>query len=345
MGQVSLLSNKISWFGKHSGYECIDQFFPDAIRSKVFYTNKNTLLTKLKGRLYQYFYKKRGVKASNLAIGVEFLNTVKTADSIGHILYSESQLHLLEIASDKVLNNLVGTIHLPIKQWDKNKLSKLAQLKNAIILYESEISEFQKYLNNTNIKFIRHGINNSFFKPGTEPRNKTTLLCVGHYLRNFEMLERVINFLEAKKYELNYQLVIPAMFRNTEVLIRLAKKSNITFYEKLTDEELLALYQECGMTVIPMNDSGANTAIIQAIACGTPVVTTNVGGIRSYGGGDIFPLVDNNDDLGMAELIIKYVDDDIYASEMSNALRKFSLDHLDWYDIARQHANFYNSLK
>ena len=45
-----------------------------------------------------------------------------------------------------------------------------------------------------------------------------------------------------------------------------------------------------------MNESGANTAVVESLACGLPIVTTDVGGIRNYGGNDLFPIVNNNDD-------------------------------------------------
>jgi len=36
---------------------------------------------------------------------------------------------------------------------------------------------------------------------------------------------------------------------------------------------------------MPMKSSGANNAIVEALACGLTVVTTDVGGICDYGGG------------------------------------------------------------
>ena len=95
---------------------------------------------------------------------------------------------------------------------------------------------------------------------------------------------------------------------------------------------------------MPLNDGGANTAIVQALACGTPIVTTNNGGIKSYGGDDVFPIVENNDDKAMCDLTLQYLTDDNFAKECSKRLRSFSLKYLDWKTIAFEHFRYYQSL-
>ena len=50
----------------------------------------------------------------------------------------------------------------------------------------------------------------------------------------------------------------------------MAKDKNVFFHENLSDEGLLEQYQTSNVLLIPMNDSGANTAIVQALAAGLP---------------------------------------------------------------------------
>ena len=90
-----------------------------------------------------------------------------------------------------------------------------------------------------------------------------------------------------------------------------------------------------------MNESGANTSVVEALACGLPIVTTDVGGIRDYGGGTVFPVVENNDDEGMLTLIEKYLAEPDWREETGRRCRAFAEEALAWPLIARRHADVY----
>jgi glycosyltransferase involved in cell wall biosynthesis len=95
---------------------------------------------------------------------------------------------------------------------------------------------------------------------------------------------------------------------------------------------------------MPMEDSGANTAIVQSIATGLPIITTDVGGIRSYGGGDVFPVTPNNNPVEMAKLFQVYYHDTSYREEISRKQRNYALINLEWNIIAKKHLLLYQKL-
>jgi glycosyltransferase involved in cell wall biosynthesis len=80
------------------------------------------------------------------------------------------------------------------------------------------------------------------------------------------------------------------------------------------------------------------------MACGLPVVTTDVGGIRDYGGGSIYPVVKNNDDDAMVELVEKYLADEKYRNSIAKKERQFAEDKLAWPIVAKRHLKVYEGL-
>jgi glycosyltransferase involved in cell wall biosynthesis len=57
---------------------------------------------------------------------------------------------------------------------------------------------------------------------------------------------------------------------------------DLTILSGISDEELRNEYQRATLLLLPITDCTANNAILEGLACGLPVVTTQVGGIRGY---------------------------------------------------------------
>jgi glycosyltransferase involved in cell wall biosynthesis len=342
--KLFILTNKISWFGKHSGYECLTEYLPKNIKLNIT-KSKSNLFNKFVGKLIQNYTKSCAINPSEIFAEVSFINKI-SSKNISHILYVDNRTHILPKIQKKS-NKVIGTIHFPMSIWDEDRLQKLTYLDNAIILYKEEVDKFSKYISRDKIHIVRHGIDIDFFKPGDSTLvQKNKILFVGHFLRDFEMFIKVYNLLQEQNFGklLELHFIIPKHFRNIPVLNTLSNLNNIFFHENLSDEELLEFYQTSYLMLMPMIDSGANTAIIQAIATGLPVITTDVGGIRTYGGGEIFEVVNRNEFKNMANLFTKYYNDSDFRNHISMKQRNFALEQLDWNSIAKQHLNIYETI-
>ncbi len=340
--KINILSDKIAWFGKHSGYEAITDYLPKEVDINII-AKGHSFIGKIIGKAYQVFFNWNKMNPQDTYAELRFIRS-GNSNGTSHILYLEGHLEIGKRFADDKRQNLVGTIHLPVSQWSEERLALLGKFEHVIILYQEEINFFQSYIPIQKIKFIRHGVGVDFFKPAVEKTTRNKVLIVGHYLRNFDMLFKVYQLILNDIKELEFHVIIPAMFRNIPELINMAKNKNAFFYQNLSDEELLEKYQESNVLLIPMNDSGANTAIVQALATGLPIITTDVGGIRSYGGGDVFPIIKNNDVVGMVSLLKKYYLDTIFRDEIAVKQRQFAIEYLDWKIIAQQHLDFYQSI-
>ena len=342
--KLNILSNKIGWFGKFSGYECLTDYFPKSVSLEIT-TSKKQFVRKAFGKLIQKYRKWNGTSPSEIFAEFSFINKM-SVKSMSHILYLESHLHILPLIHKKK-KKLVATIHLPISQWSDEKLEKLTCLNNAILLYEEEKEAFGKYIAPDKIHIIKHGIDINFFKPGDQALvKKNKVLFVGHFLRDFEMFMKVYYSLMDSDFgkELEFHFIIPVAFRKIPELAAIINSKTVFFHGGLSDEELLEFYQTSYLLLMPMVDSGANTAIVQAIATGLPIVTTDIGGIRSYGGGEVFEVIQRNDFEAMTALFTKYYNDSDFRNNVSEKQRDFALEQLDWNVVAKQHLTVYKTI-
>lgn len=158
------------------------------------------------------------------------------------------------------------------------------------------------------------------------------------------MLVRVVKRLAEKMPELRFDLLVPLHHRNSPALAPLLHHPAVTWHAGLNDEELRALYQRSYLMLLPMDDSGANTAVVEAITSGLPVVTTDAGGIKDYGGGTVFPIVANNDDDAMIALVEEYLAKPNWRAETGGKCRQFAEKFLAWPLVAQKHLEAYREL-
>jgi glycosyltransferase involved in cell wall biosynthesis len=81
---------------------------------------------------------------------------------------------------------------------------------------------------------------------------------------------------------------------------RLAARDQLLFTGRVDDEDLIALYQGAEALVMPSFYEGFGLPVLEAMACGCPVITSNVSSLPEIAG-DAALLVDSNDEEAMAQ--------------------------------------------
>ena len=162
----------------------------------------------------------------------------------------------------------------------------------------------QSYLQGCGVRIIHNGVDTSVFKPTDSDlkeqyqlQNKKVILGVAAIWDHRKGLESFIEL--SKKLESNYQIILVGLSKEQIKLL----PSNIIGFEKTdSPEELATLYTLADVFVNPTLEDNYPTTNLEAIACGTPVITYDTGGsgesARMYG-----EVVAVNDIEGLVEAI------------------------------------------
>jgi glycosyltransferase involved in cell wall biosynthesis len=337
------LRETIPWFGGHSGYEQLSRHMLALHKLRTIEPRPGQL-ARYTGSTYARLRGRIGRGASSLSEFEFRLQRLAKRPDASHILYLENHFEYLHSVG-KRQPDLIGTVHLPPPVWKEENCALLSRLNAALVLYKRDIPFFEQHVGKGRVHFIHHGTDAEFFKPdpallGPNPR----ILYSGVYLRNEAMLVRVVQKLHSKMPDLRFDLLVPKHHRNSPALAQLLEHPAVTWHAGLSDEQLRELYQKSYLMLLPMNASGANTAVVEALTSGLPLVTTDVGGIRDYGGADIFPIVSNDDDAAMISLLEQYLANPKWRNETGLRCRQFVEQNMAWPLVAKKHLEIYRAL-
>jgi glycosyltransferase involved in cell wall biosynthesis len=260
------------------------------------------------------------------------------------LLRSEEHNEFLSIW-DKPTPEVMGTIHLPVALWTETYRKTVSRMSSAIVYFTGEMEKIGALMRKPNIKFVPLPADTDFFTPKLAGASvNPNILYSGVYLRNEPMLVRVVQRLHARNSALKFHLLVPEHHRKQSALGPLSEHPAVTWHAGLNDEQLRELYQKSYLMLLPMNASGANTAVVDALASGLPLVTTDVGGVRDYGGETVFPLVANNDDDAMVAMVEQYLAKRQWRDEIAGNCRRFAESNLTPQLAAQKHLQAYQEL-
>jgi glycosyltransferase involved in cell wall biosynthesis len=114
-----------------------------------------------------------------------------------------------------------------------------------------------------------------------------------------------------------------------ELLDRLGLNDVVTFESGVSDDRIVELYNEAEMVVVPSLYEGFSIPAIEAMACGTPLITTTGGALPEVVG-DAALTVPPNDPDALAAAILKALRDPSLRQKLGEAGRARVLNGFTW---------------
>jgi len=172
------------------------------------------------------------------------------------------------------------SVHCSARRWDSVWLRPdgYENADQVVLTSESQRPFVARHVAPERISVILHGVVAEYFKPlmgrGSGTR-RFRLFMLGDTERDHEFTAQVAAKLSADRFEWRIRTTSheKSFYKGLEC---------VSLLPRLSDEEMLAEYQQADVLAMPMLDSAANNVLLESMACGTPVMVNRVGGVPEY---------------------------------------------------------------
>ncbi len=255
-----------------------------------------------------------------------------------HSLWADHDLGFLDLLPRRAGVKFCGTFHSPVDSLRDSIRHRwrLRRLDRIFLMAETQRPFFlEAGVDPARLHVVLHGVDSQHFTPGPQPDTETfTVLAVGGHRRNFAMLQSVCRATQTDA-RLRYLVVAPPDWRS-----HFADLPNVKFHSGIGDELLRQLYRTASCFALTAEEATANNALLEAMACGLPVVAENVGGIPEYLGPDCGELIPRGDVAAFAQALSTLAGSPDRIEKMRLAARHRA-EELDWSRVARRMAALY----
>jgi glycosyltransferase involved in cell wall biosynthesis len=198
------------------------------------------------------------------------------------------------------------------------------------------------------IEVIHNGIDTDLFVPARElPFEKKSLLWIGRYVngKGVDYLIDALNILKTRYPDVTLTMIGkgPDVDRISQKIRDLNLESNIIMKDFIPNSEIVSLYQNSSVFVLPSLEEGVPRTILEAMSCGVPVVCSSLPQLVDIvdGGGLLTPIKDSQ---ALADNISKLLSNSSLAEELSKNGRRKVVESYSWKDTVKKTVQIYKEL-
>lgn len=198
------------------------------------------------------------------------------------------------------------------------------------------------------IKVIHNGIDTDLFVPSKETSfDKKSLLWVGRYAKGkgVDYLIDAFNIVKSRHPEATLTMVGkgPEKDRIVQKIHDLKLSNSITMKDFVQNSELVGLYQESSVFVLPSLEEGVPRTILESMSCGIPVVCSKLPQLVDIvdGGGMLVPVKDSQT---LADRISEVISNSSLAEEFREKGRRKVVENYSWKDTVKKTVRLYEEL-
>lgn len=198
------------------------------------------------------------------------------------------------------------------------------------------------------IEVIHNGIDTDLFVPARESCfDKKSLLWVGRYAKGKGLDYLIEAFSILKKVHSDITLTMIGKGHEKDFIIQkirdLGLESSITMKDFVPNSEIVNMYQNSSIFVLPSLEEGVPRTILEAMSCGIPVVCSRLPQLVDIvdGCGLLVPVKDSQ---ALADSILTLLSDSSLAQEFRENGRKNVVENYSWKDTVKKTVELYKEL-
>ncbi len=233
-----------------------------------------------------------------------------------------------------------------LEEWWIRRADRIIGLSEAIV----SLTQQHYRINFKNLPIVENPVNINFFKPSVSSNNNNTILYAGRleFRKGVHVLVRAIPYV-LKKFPRVKFIFIGDNCGMEQYLFdeikQLGIRESVEFIEQVPQDRLIDYYQRSTVCVVPSLWENHPYTVLEAMACGKPVIASGVGGIPEivrdkYSGILVCP----GSFMSLAEAITRVMGDNALQRTLGDNARKYIEDRYAPSAVIRKNLKVYEEL-